>query len=116
MVVFEAALAGVFGVRGVSCDPATNTRCRGVIGTFFESASRCLGVLGVFTRSAFPSSKTGIEDFATAKWELILEGETVTRCSEAPCLDGTVRTRLFERVDFVDKIGSWGVSRRDGLS
>ena len=41
-------VAGVRGERGVvwAPAPATRTRCRGVMITFFDSASRCLGVFG----------------------------------------------------------------------
>jgi hypothetical protein len=47
VVIDPPGVEGVRGVRGVSAFPATVTRCRGVTGSFFESASRCLGVWGV---------------------------------------------------------------------
>jgi hypothetical protein len=53
-------VTGVRGVLGVSAFPTIVTRCRGVTGAFFESASLCLGVwgVGIWTQFEF-SSATG---------------------------------------------------------
>lgn len=67
MVGTALELNGVRGVRGVSGFPGTTTRCRGVIGPFFDKASRYRGVCGVAICNGFEVSPVIVSKIAESE-------------------------------------------------